>query len=282
MAFSLGVYPIFRHTHSCCNQHVCCCWSVVIRWCSTIHRATISAAQGCRRVDAGSEDSSMGSANHLRSGGDGICHVVIIMEDITDIIYNYNLFPVIYGGYHSLSVFIKQNNYSIWLVVWNITGLFFYIFGISSSQLANSFFQRGRYTTNQNMSYLPNKHMSWRSFKGIQMYSRWTVVLCLMSIHAVLGRIPESIWEVFIQYCFPFRYSGICLRFRYSVILIIYTFIYITEQKGTAVFIFAHWQCSFRLELIVLTPELDSTRLQLLASYNFRRSCIKVSIYLYI
>ena len=41
-------------------------------------------------------------------------------------------------------------NYN-WLVVWNMTGWFSIQLGMSSSQLTNSFFQSGRYTTNQIM-----------------------------------------------------------------------------------------------------------------------------------
>jgi hypothetical protein len=54
---------------------------------------------------------------------DGICHTYVILT---------------VSGY-----FINQNNYSILLVVWNITGLCFYILGISSSQLANSYYSEG-------------------------------------------------------------------------------------------------------------------------------------------
>ena len=138
------------------------------------------------------------------------------------------------------------------------------------------------------MSYLPKTHALRRSVKGIQMYSRWTAVFCLMSTHAVLGRVPESIWEVFIQYCFPFRYSGICLGSRYSVILIIYyTFIYITERNSCVYFPALTVQSSSGNNCFDPKVRFNTRRVRSVCSnynpiYNFRRPYIKVSIYLYI
>ena len=44
-----------------------------------------------------------------------------------------------------------------WLVVWNMTFIFFHILGMSSSQLIN-IFQRGRSTTNQ----LKTNYSEWK------------------------------------------------------------------------------------------------------------------------
>ena len=79
---------------------------------------------------------------------------MILSSSLVSIWMVYDVYVNKWGLWMFISLFISF--ISIWLVVWNMTGLWLSIqLGMSSSQLTNSIiFQRGRYTTNQMSIYI--------------------------------------------------------------------------------------------------------------------------------